>query len=138
MSINRQYFSRKQIEKKEHYKLLDVLMGETYGSGEHYNDIRIRPEEDAFIIEWSQESYNDEFGFNGKFVYLEPDQVVMTEYSLPDNTSIFFETEEEYSEYLKEWLEKNPGWEKNQFGMWTNRIENEKFMEELNKSKEVK
>ena len=133
--LNRQYFSREQIEKKEHYKLLDALITETYGVGNHNNDIRIHSEDDAFIIEWAQinNNYSD-----AKFKFIDDGQVVMNEYILPDQTFIFFETNAEFDEYLKEWLEKNPGWERTRHGTWTNVIENQKFLEELNKSKEVK
>ena len=137
MGINQQYFSKEQIEKKEHYKLLDVLISESYGAGTYYNDIRIKPEDcGAFIIEWAQENWNDDYGTNGKFVYIESDQEVVTEYRLPDDSYISFRNQDEYSEYLKEWLEENPGWEKTQYGTWTNVIENQKFLDELNKSKE--
>ena len=116
MSVNRQYFSKEQVKNKEHYKLLDFLMNESVGK--QYNDIRIYPEDDIFIVEWSQEDWNNEYGFNGEFIYVEPGQVVMTEYQLPDNTHIFFEKEEEFEDYLKDWLKEHPGWKRDQYGLW--------------------
>lgn len=133
MKINQQYFSREQVEKKEHYKLLDVLMSENYGVGKHYNDIRIYLEDDAAIIEWIQ--VNPEYS-DARFEAIDDDQRIMTEFMLPDQTFVFFETKEEFDEYLKEWLETNPGWERTRYGNWTNVIENEKFLKDLYREKD--
>lgn len=135
MKLNQQYFSKEQIEKKEHLKLLDYLMSESYGAGDHINDIRICPIDcEAFIIEWIQVDPNNS---EAKFQAIDDDQRVMTEYLLPDQSFIYFETQEEYNEYMEEWLKENPGWEKTQYGTWTNRIENEKFLEEYYAKKDL-
>lgn len=136
MKINEQYYSKEQIKKKEHLKLLDTLMSECYGAKEGYNDIHIVPIDcGAFSIQWIQT--NPEHS-SARFAPVDDDETIMKEYSLPDNSYIYFQDEEEYKEYLKDWLKENPGWEKTQYGTWTNRIENEKFLADLNKTEETK
>lgn len=135
--MNRQYFSKEQIEAGELHKLLDYLMAEAYGAGEYYNDIHIKPEDcEAFTIEWEQVPWNHQFG--GHFELIEEDQVVMIERTFPDNHTELCYDEEDFNERLKEFLEQNPGWVKTTWGTWTNEIENEKWKEYLKKEEAKK
>ena len=130
--MNSQYFSKEQIEAGEMQKLLDFLMSEAYGAGDHYNDIHIKPEDcGAFVVEWVQVPWDHQFG--GHFELIEEDQVVMLERIFPDNHTELCYDEEDFNNRLKEFLEENPGWEMTSYGTWTNRIENEKFRKEMEK-----
>lgn len=133
--VNSQYFDKEQIEAGELKTLLDYLMTEAYGKGQYYNDIHIKPADlGAFIVEWVQVPWSHEFG--GHFEYLEEDEQIFKEIHLPDNTYQYILADEDENEFLDEWLKDNPGWVKNDYGMWTNELENEKFREELEKEKE--
>ncbi len=128
------YFSHEDIEQGLHWDFLKVLLDYNQKSETRYNEIHIYPEDRALIIEWSNKPYKYD---DGKFVYVRSDdQKVMTEYFLPDNSSGWFDCEEEYSEYLNEWLKENPGWIKTNYGTWSNEIENEAFRKQLKKEKE--
>ena len=128
--MNSQYFSKEQIKAGEMQKLLDFLMAEAYGAGDHYNDIHIKPEDcGAFVVEWAQVPWSHDWG--GQFVLLKEGQVIMTEYIFPDNHTELCYDEEDFNERLEEFLKENPGWEKTSYGTWTNRIENERYQREL-------
>ena len=134
-NVNSQFFDKKQIEQGQMTKLLDYLMSEAYDKGDYYNDIHIKPCDcEAFIVEWVQVPWSHEFG--GSFQYINDDQVVLTEYKLPDGSYVDLASDDDFKDYLDSWLEENPGWVKTQYGTWTNEIENKKFLEELKKSEE--
>lgn len=115
--MNSQYFSKEQIKAGELKQLLDFLMAEAYGKGEHYNDIHIYPADcEAFIIEWEQLPWSHDYG--GNFKYVDEEQVVMYRKDFPDNHYEYFETEDDFQQALADWLIENPGWYKNEFGRW--------------------
>lgn len=119
----------------ETLKLVRHLLEENSTNDTHYNDIRIyNDDSSAFIVEWVQVPWSREYG--GNFKYVDEDQYVMTEYFLPDNSSIMLMTDEEFNDYLKEWLEEHPGWEKSQYDGWHNVIEEEHFRKQFEKEKE--
>ena len=60
--------------------------------------------------EWTQEPWSNDWG--GSFQYVDEDQLVMTEYEMPDGHFVYFENKEQYEDYLEEWLTENPGWHK--------------------------
>lgn len=131
--VNSQYFSDKQIEQGQMTRLLDYLMSEAYDKGDYYNDIHIRPCDcGTFVVEWIQIPWNHDFG--GSFQYVGQDQVVLTEYRLPDDSHIDLVDDDDFEDYLENWLKEHPGWVRTQYGTWVNKIENEKFLEELKKS----
>lgn len=129
MEVNSQYFSKEQVEAGEMTEFINVLLKQCHGKGNRYNDIHIKPEDcEAFSVEWINVPWDNAYG--GSFQYVDEDQAVMTEFYLPDSSSGWFWSEAEFNEFLKDWLEKNPGWVKTSYGTWTNEIENEKFMKE--------
>lgn len=138
--VNSQYFSKEQVEAGELADFVTLLMKQCYGKGTNYNDIRIYPEDcGAFSVSWANVPWDHSYG--GGFVYVEEDQVVMTEYMFPDNHFEYCYDEEDYKNRLDEFLKENPGWEKTSYGTWTNRKENEKFVETMkgeNKMVEIK
>ena len=131
--VNSMYF----VKLEEAVEFITVLMRMgAADDAEHFNELRIRNEEDAFIVEWIQEPYSRDYG--GSFEYVPEDGYVMLERQLPDGTFEMFHSDEDYQETLKEWLQENPGWEKNEYGRWFNREENERITKELMKSVEDK
>ena len=117
-NVNRMYFSKEAVENGELQKLLDYLMKYSYSDNGprnmcHYCDIHIKPEDlEAFTVEWTQEPWSNHLGDRGGFEYVECDQLVMREYEFPDRHYEYFETDEEFEEVLRDWLEENPGWHK--------------------------
>ncbi len=81
-------------------------------------DINVYPEDVFFVVLWKQ--VPSEGSYDGRFKFVNENQTIMTEYPLPDNTHIYFEKEEDYKEYLEDWLKKNPYYEKDEYGHWFN------------------
>lgn len=111
-------------DSKKALELIEYLLK---GDNTHYNEIRIKPEDTGvYVVEWTQVPWSGDYG--GHFEYVDEDQVIMEEYLLPDNTYVLLSDDEEFKEYLDNWLKENPGWIKTPYGTWTNTIENEKFI----------
>lgn len=126
-TYNSMAFTPEEVEKGLHLKLLKTLLELTADKGDNsYNDIHIWSDGYCTIIDWVD--YNPEFGM-GRFEFVPSDGYIMREFRFPDNHYEMFETDEEFNEALKEWLKDNPGWVMNQWGCWTNEIENEKWRE---------
>lgn len=131
MSINTQFFSKEQVDAGEMTEFISLLTKQSYGKGNRYNDIHIKIEDyGAFSVEWVEVPWSHAYG--GSFTYVDEGQVVMTEYTFPDNHSELCYDEDDYKERLEEFLKENPGWVKTSYGTWTNEIENEKFKQENN------
>lgn len=136
--MNSQYFSKEQIAAGELNEFLEVLLKQCYGKGTTFNDIHIKPEDSgAFIIEWETGPWSGEWGGHWQYVHDDDDEVVMKYYYFPDEHCELFETEEEYEEALKAWLEKHKDeeWDKNEYGRWYSKKEQRKWEERLNKEK---
>ena len=115
--------------------LLDYLLD--YNSKQEYDDyyeIHITTDSYCTIVEFEKVPYSGEWG--GKFQYVEDDELVMKEYSFPDDHYEYFTSKEEYKEALDEWLKENPGWERGEFGRWYKKIE-EKLEEIIMNNKEL-
>ena len=117
------YFTKEDVEAGLMTKLINYLCDYSYASGprefSHYNDIHIKPEDcNAFIVEWEQTPWSHDYG--GKFEYVDEDQEVCYDLDLPDGSSVYTPDKEDY---LKWWLDDNPGWEKDEYGRWHNRKE---------------
>lgn len=120
---------KKQYEQA--MKWITLLLDYNKESRDDYNEIHIYQEETLIIIEWNQVPYSRDWG--GRFEYVDEDHVVMKQVCFPDrHYETLFDDEEEGR--LKEWLEENPGWVKNSWGLWTNEIENERLREEFEKT----
>ena len=124
MEANRMYFDKEAIKNGELTRLLEYLMQYSYGeNGEFYQrldgtfvdhrfnvDIRVYPADcEAWIVEWYQVPVNRE-NYGGEYKFIEDDQYVMREYQFPDKHYDYFESDEDFEEVLKMWLEENPGW----------------------------
>ena len=128
---NYQAFTPEEVKKGLLNDLLNYLLEYNKKNETHYYDIHITTDGYCSIVEWSDVGYDKEYGEEGKFRFVDSDQVIMTEKTFPDNHRELCYDEEDYQERLKEFLEKNPGWEKTTYGTWTNRIENESLKKAL-------
>lgn len=140
--MNKQYFDKNQVAEGELNELLNVLLKQCYGTGGNFNDIHIKPEDSgAFVLEWESCPWNGDWGGHWQYIRDDDEEVVMKYYYFPDEHCELFETEEEYEEALKIWLEehKDEEWDKNEYGRWYSKKEQrewEEHVEELNKEKE--
>jgi len=128
---NYQAFTPEEVEAGLLQDLLNYLLDHNKKNETQYYDIHITTDGYCTIIEWTNVDYNQEYGPEGKFEFVPYNGQVMLEYDFPDNHRELCYDEEDYQERLDEFLKENPGWEKTSYGTWTNRIENEKFIKEL-------
>ena len=128
---NYQAFTPEEVEQGLLQDLLNYLLSYNQKCNSDYYDIHITSDGYCSIVEWTDVSYESKYGPEGKFEFVDSDQVIMIEKIFPDNHTELCYDEEDYQERLKEFLEKNPGWIKGPFGNWTNEIENEKFKKML-------
>ena len=129
-NYNSQAFTPEEVEKGLLQDLLNYLLDYNKKCESGYYDIHICSDGYCTIVEWVDINFNFR-GEEGEFKYVPADGYILREFHFPDNHYEMFETEEEYNEALKDWLKDNPGWEKSEFGTWTNVIENEKFRKYL-------
>ena len=123
---NSQAFTPEEVKKGLLKDLLDYLLEHNRKNEEQYYDIHITTDGYCSIVEWTDVMYNQEYGPDAKFQFVDTDEVVMKEVCFPDNHYEYL-FEDEIDERFKEWLKDNPGWEKTTYGTWTNRIENRFF-----------
>ncbi len=128
---NYQAFTPDEVEQGLHLDLLNYLLEHNKKNKNQYYDIHITTDGYCTIIEWTDVSYSQEFGSEGKFGYVPYNGQVMLEFTFPDNHSEMCFDEKDYEERLEEFLKENPGWVKTSYGTWTNEIENERFRKEL-------
>lgn len=128
---NYQAFTPEEVKQGLLNDLLNYLLDHNKKNKNQYYDIHITTDGYCSIVEWTDVSYNNEYGDEGKFEYVPYNGQVMLEFSFPDNHYERFYSEEEYQERLQEWLKENPGWVKTSYGTWTNTIENERIRKEL-------
>lgn len=124
--MNSQYFSKEQVAAGELNEFLEVLLKQCYGKGTTFNDIHIKPGDcGAFIIEWETSPWSGEWGGHWQYIRDDDEEAVMKYYYFPDEHCELFETEEEYEEALKTWLEehKDEEWDKNEYGRWYSKKE---------------
>ena len=126
MSVNSQYFSKEQVKNNEMTEFVNMLCKLSYGKGETFNDIRIRPTDCGdFVVEWAELPWDHQYG--GSFQYVEEDELVVKECIFPDNHTELCYDEDDFKERLDDFLKEHPEWERTSYGTWTNREENEKF-----------
>ena len=135
---NYQAFTPDEVEEGLLQDLLNYLLDHNKKNKNQYYDIHITTDGYCTIIEWTDVSYNQEYGPDGKFEFVPSNGQVMLEYSFPDNHYEMCYSEEDYQERLDEFLKENPGWVKTSYGTWTNTIENEKYRKMLEEEKENK
>lgn len=114
---NTQIFDKTDEEQvKQFYDFIKVLM---IDNNKGYNDLHIYQDDFYFIIEWVQNEWCTEYGINNYWRLLEPEDTIYTKISLPDMTyqDIPKGTEEEF---MRDWHKENPGWHKDEYGVWYN------------------
>ena len=121
-AVNQQYFSAERVQAGTMSEFIQTLLKFAYDSDAKdsatYNDIHIYPADcGAFMVEWTQEPWSHEWG--GSFQYVDEDQFVVIQRSFPDGTYEYFQSEEEYTEALDDWLTDHPEYHRNRWGMWT-------------------
>lgn len=135
---NYQAFIPEEVEQGLLNDLLNYLLEHNKKNDNQYYDIHITTDGYCSIVEWTDVSYNQEYGPEGKFEFVPADSYVMIEKTFPDNHTELCYDEEDYQERLNDFLKENPGWVKTHYETWTNEIENEKFKKELEKTKDEK
>lgn len=144
---NQYYFFPEQVKRGEHIKLISFLLEQSKRETEEdidarafFNDIHIYQEDDSVIVEWIQHFYNEDYT-EGRFAFIDDEHIVMKEVWLPDNSSTYAYDDDEAQEILDDWLKDHPTWEKNAYGIWHDREEeerNQKYMEEMLKKEQEK
>ena len=132
---NSQAFTPEEVKKGLHLDLLNYLLDHNKKNETQYYDIHITTDGYCTIIEWTDISYDQKYGPEGKFEFVPADGYVMIEKTFPDNHTELCYDEEDYQERLDDFLKENPGWVKTHYGTWTNEIENEKIRKALNGDK---
>ena len=128
MDKNSQSFTPEEVSKGMVNELVGFLLNQNTQLEGSYNEIRITSDGYCTIVEWATVPYDGEWG--GKFQFIDVDHEVFKEVIFPDNHYEYLRDNEE-EEAIKEWLEENPGWKKNDYGIWVNEEENERIRKEL-------
>lgn len=106
--MNKVYFSKEQIKAGELDKFLHLLIEQSYGKGDDYNDIHIVPTDlGAVVLEWETSPWSKEYGGHWQYIQDDDDEVVAKWYTFPDNHKELLESKEVYEELLADWLEEN-------------------------------
>lgn len=117
------------------HKQLDLFITYNKQSTSDHFDIHLVMDDNYVEIDYIQIPYDNEDNYDGKFIFLNYDEVVMKEEVLPDNSTILVHNDAEYQEELKNWFTDHPTWKQNDFGRWYDEEESKKFREEyLNES----
>lgn len=132
-NYNEEVFTPEDVEAGLLNDLLKHLLDHNVKSDRAYYDIHITSDGYCTIVQWVSVPYNDEH-YNGEFVYIDEDQVVMTEFRFPDNSSEYIlpGTEEDA---MKEWLADNPDWYKNDQGIYVRNHRHE-YLQDIQKTEE--
>ena len=132
--MNSQYFSKEQLAAGEVNEFLNLLIKQSYGKGDCYNDIHVVPcDLGAVMVEWESNPWSGEYGGKWKYVQEDDEEVVAKYYYFPDESSVLCESEEVFNDYLKDWLEehKEEDWAKNEYGKWYSKKQQRDWEEEL-------
>lgn len=137
--MNKVYFSKEQIVAEELAKFLNLLIEQSYGKGDNYNDIHIIPADlGAVILEWEAVPWSKEYGGHWQYINDDDDEVVAKWYSFPDNHSELLDSKETYQEALEDWLEehKDEEWYKNEYDQWRSKKQQREWEEQIAKERE--
>lgn len=110
--MNNIYFNNRKHANKFIKFLLDYNQD---SDNEDYFEIHIYQEDTGIIIEFDKVPFSRDWG--GRFEYVDEDQLVVTELIFPDNSTELVPKGSEDIR-LDEWLKENPGWVKNEYGVW--------------------
>jgi len=111
-------FTPDEVERGLLKGLLDYIVTYNTNNKDRYFDTHIWNDGYSTVVEFIDRSYDFDYDC-GRFEYVADNQKVMTEVILPDeHIEIVYPGSED--KVYKEWLDNNPGWRKNSFGIWTN------------------
>lgn len=130
---NSQAFTPEEVEQGLVQDLINYLLDYNKKCESGYYDIHITSDGYCTIVEWLDINW-DFKGEEGKFEFLNSDELIYKEVHLPDDTYVYVE-KQEAEKTLDDWLKEHPGWEKDEWGRWRNYKEEEqlygKLIEEL-------
>lgn len=115
--MNSQAFTPEDVEKGLHFKLINTLLDLNKELKNYYNEILITSDSYCTIVQWVERHYDWD---DCRFEYISDDEYVMRKVEFPDNSYELIYSDEDPQEYLDDWLKKNPGWTKTQYGQWIN------------------
>lgn len=121
---NQESFTPEEVKRGKHLKLLKTLFElegdavEDDTEADKAYDIHIWTDSYCLVIEWCDRWF-DPCIDSGHFEFIDENQVVLQEVTLPDNSIVYATDDDDARRLLDEFLEENPQWHKNQWGMWT-------------------
>lgn len=127
-SYNSQAFTPEEVKKGLHLDLINYLIDYNEKSDGYFNDIHITSDGYCTIIEWVCERHGE--ACTG-FEFVDHDEEVLKRVHYPDNSFGYASDEDEANDMLMLWLHENPGWEKNEYGHWYNKAEQDRFWQEI-------
>ena len=98
------YFDKKDVEKGLHLDFIKALLDYSAKSSDRYIDIHVKPEDDAIVVEFINNSYDYK---KAEFVEVDEDHAVLKEVIFPDNSSQYMFDEEE-CDALHLWDNEHP------------------------------
>ena len=113
--MNVRAFTPDEVEDGYLNDLLKYLMDHNDKNRERYYDIHITTDGFCQIVEWTDINYERDYE-EGRFRYVDCDEVVMKEVEMPDNSIVYAHDEDEAKELIDDFLKENPNYEKNEYG----------------------
>ena len=132
-NYNEEAFTPEDVEAGLLNDLVKHLLDHNAKSDRAYYDIHITSDGYCSIVQWVSVPYNDEH-YNGEFMYVDEDEVIMTEIRYPDNSFEYILPGTE-DDAMEEWGKNNPDWYKNDQGIWV-RNHRKDYLNDLEKTEE--
>lgn len=131
-NYNSMYFSKEDVAKGLHLKLIETLLNLSLESREEVVHIHTYTEDfGAVIVDWCQHNYEYDDNDTNTFVYIDSDECVMIERSFPDNHYEYFHNEEEYKEAFDTWLSEHKSYKQDDYGRWYDEEEQKALRQSL-------
>ena len=117
---NSQAFTPEEVKQGLHLDLINYLLSYNAKSKSYFNDLHITSEGYWLIIDWVTEDYDNKLA---GFEFVGEDQLVVQIVNFPDGTYAYATDDTEALEFLNDWLQRHPEWEKDERGRWYNKNE---------------
>ena len=112
-NYNAQAFTPEEVEQGLLQDLLNYLLDYNKKNQTGYYDIHITSDGHCTIVEWTDVNYNNQYGYDPRFEFVDYNQQVMTELPLPDGCYRWIEqryiqdevedAEKEFPDYKYNW-----------------------------------